>query len=208
MKSICNVDYFFRRNEEKINLNTEYFIKKGEPIMTSTTEISTTLAKTKPTQRRRRRLTTLSPRIPILVKKLGKRPILKPATDRIDNLIKKPPLEVTTVKTENITYKQNVNHAMYPMSWAPLLEVLRGEVWDVPILVASGFLACILIIFEVSLLARTFRHKYASSRRHLFLGQVHLFKVVKVAINQILREINFEEFRSAKSAIQTLSTVQ
>ena len=140
--------------------------------MTSTTEISTTIAKIKPTQRRRRRLTTLSPRIPILVKKLGKRPILKPATDRIDNLIKKPALEVTTVKTENSTFKQNVNHAIYPIAWAPLLEVLRGEVWDVPILVASGFLACILIIFEVSLLARTFRHKYASSRRHLFLGQV------------------------------------
>ena len=169
--------------------------------MTSTTEISTTMAKTKPTQRRRRRLTTISPRIPILVKKLGKRPILKPATDRIDNLIKKPALEVTTVKTENTTYKQNVNHAMYPMSWAPLLEVLRGEVWDVPILVASGFLACILIIFEVSLLARTFRHKYASSRRHLFLGQVqcpksnYIFDTVKI---QILLIMSFGKFQSGK----------
>ena len=162
--------------------------------MTSTTEISTTIAKTKPTQRRRRRLTTLAPRIPILVKKLGKRPILKPATDRIDNLIKKPALEVTTVKTENTTYKQNVNHAMYPMSWAPLLEVLRGEVWDVPILVASGFLACILIIFEVSLLARTFRHKYASSRRHLFLGQVKFFL-------KIVKNPNFSHFQSPKMLI-------
>ena len=33
---------------------------------------------------------------------------------------------------------------------------------------------------------------------------VHLFKIVKIAITQILREINFEEFRSAKSAILTL----
>ena len=59
-----------------------------------------------------------------------------------------------------------------PASWAPLLDVLRGEIWVVPVLVAAGFLACILILFEIYLLVHTLRSRHASSRRHLFLGQV------------------------------------
>ena len=122
---------------------------------------------------------------------MGKRPILKPASDRIDNFCNDGLLECENQnkinfkknKTEKIKitkkkkYQPSENHAIYPSSWAPFLEILKGEIWDVPILVAAGFLACILIIFEISLLARTFRHKYASSRRHLFLGQVKVFHV-------------------------------
>ena len=59
-----------------------------------------------------------------------------------------------------------------PASWAPLLDVLRGEIWVVPVLVSAGFLACILILFEIYLLVHTLRSRHASSRRHLFLGQV------------------------------------
>ena len=76
------------------------------------------------------------------------------------------------MKKPKKSHKDRDHHEWYPSSWAPLLDVLKGEIWDVPILVAAGILACILIIFEISLLARTFRSKYASSRRHLFLGQV------------------------------------
>ena len=62
--------------------------------------------------------------------------------------------------------------AILPASWAPLLDVLRGEIWVVPVLVASGLLASILILFEIYLLIHTLRSRHASSRRHLFLGQV------------------------------------
>ena len=117
---------------------------------------------------------------------MGKRPILKPASDRIDNFCKDGLLECenqniklkknkTEIKIAKKKFQPSENHAIYPSSWAPFLEILKGEIWDVPILVAAGFLACILIIFEISLLARTFRHKYASSRRHLFLGQVKVY---------------------------------
>ena len=125
-----------------------------------------------------------------MVKKLGKRPILKTASiDRIDDLCTTDLLEceksskkvLINNKTTKVFKKmkkpkngQNNHHEWYPSSWAPLLDVLKGEIWDVPILVAAGILACILIIFEISLLARTFRSKYASSRRHLFLGQVSI----------------------------------
>ena len=120
------------------------------------------------------------------MKKLGKRPILKPASiDRIDDLCTTDLLECEKIKKTNKTkifkkmkkpksHNNRDHHEWYPSSWAPLLDVLKGEIWDVPILVAAGILACILIIFEISLLARTFRSKYASSRRHLFLGQVSI----------------------------------
>ena len=125
------------------------------------------------------------------MKKLGKRPILKPASiDRIDDLCTTDLLECEKSSTKKVLINnkttkvfkkmkkpknsQNHHHEWYPSSWAPLLDVLKGEIWDVPILVAAGILACILIIFEISLLARTFRSKYASSRRHLFLGQVSI----------------------------------
>ena len=71
-----------RRNEEKINLNTDYFIKKGDaflplvpprPPSTPPTTVKQVI-----TTRRKRRLTTLKPsRIPILVKKIAKRPVSK-----------------------------------------------------------------------------------------------------------------------------------
>ena len=59
-----------KRNEQKINLNTEYFIKKGETTTKSTTTTTTKKPLTKrfTTPRRRRRLSTIPPRIPILVK--------------------------------------------------------------------------------------------------------------------------------------------
>ena len=65
-----------------------------------------------------------------------------------------------------------LQEAIFPASWAPFLDVLRGEIWVVPVLVAAGFIAFVLIIFEIYLLAHTFRSRHASSRRHLFLGQV------------------------------------
>ena len=58
-----------KRNEQKINLNTEYFIKKGETTKsTTTTTTKKPLIKRFTTPRRRRRLSTIPPRIPILVK--------------------------------------------------------------------------------------------------------------------------------------------
>jgi hypothetical protein len=72
----------------------------------------------------------------------------------------------TTAKNRNYV------EAIFPASWAPLLDVLRGEIWVVPILVAAGFLASVLIIFEIYLLVHTLRSRHSSSRRHLFLGQV------------------------------------
>ena len=67
-----------RRNEEQISLNTEYFIKKSDFFKT-TTQKSTLASSGGQTTRRKRRLTTVKPssRIPVLVKKIAKRPILK-----------------------------------------------------------------------------------------------------------------------------------
>lgn len=62
-----------RRNDEKINLNTDYFIKKTERRTSTTT--SRPKRTTQLTTRRKRRLTTVRPsRIPVLVKKLAKVP--------------------------------------------------------------------------------------------------------------------------------------
>ena len=74
-----------RRNDEKINLNTDYFIKKTER-RTSTTTVRPKRT-TQLTTRRKRRLTTVKPsRIPVLVKKIAK----VPKKSKIPKLKKKP----------------------------------------------------------------------------------------------------------------------
>ena len=72
-----------RRNDEQISLNTEYFIKKTD-ILKTTTQKSILAPSGGQTTRRKRRLTTLRPssRIPVLVKKIAKRPILKSGNDK------------------------------------------------------------------------------------------------------------------------------
>ena len=65
-----------RRNDEKINLNTDYFIKKTEirKVLVTTTSRPESTSRLL-TTRRKRRLTTVKPsRIPVLVKKIAKVP--------------------------------------------------------------------------------------------------------------------------------------
>ena len=65
-----------RRNEEKISLNTEYFIKKSDEKKTSSSSTTTT-ERSSTTRKKRRLYTTRRPpasRIPVLVRKVAKRP--------------------------------------------------------------------------------------------------------------------------------------
>ena len=171
---------FNRRNDDSINLNTDYFIKSGSDYGASSSTSTPPPTSTRRffTTKRIRRLT----RIPVLVKKVAKRPIFKKTGNRTvtgtgsdkTDLCASNGLECLTeaeTQSGNAT-KKNYVEAIFPASWAPFLDVLRGEIWVVPILVAAGFLAAVLIIFEIYLIAHTLRSRHASSRRHLFLGQV------------------------------------
>ena len=73
-----------RRNDEQISLNTEYFIKKSDFFKTTTQKSTLAPSGGGQTTRRKRRLTTIKPssRIPVLVKKIAKRPILKSGSDK------------------------------------------------------------------------------------------------------------------------------
>ena len=73
-----------RRNDEQISLNTEYFIKKSDFFKTTTQKSTLAPSGGSQTTRRKRRLTTIKPssRIPVLVKKIAKRPILKSGSDK------------------------------------------------------------------------------------------------------------------------------
>ena len=124
-------------------------------------------------------------RVPILVRKLAKIPIFKTTTttpkdvvsdqnNEIDLCNTRPDLiecSAQDVKTTEPYNKANI----LPSGFEPLLRYLRGEIWVVPVLVASACLAAILIVFEIYLVSQVVRssrrHQYPS-RRHLFLGQM------------------------------------
>ena len=76
-----------------------------------------------------------------------------------------------------------------PESFDPFVNVLRGEVWVVPILVAACFLFIVIIIFEIYLVLQSFRerrHRRPASRRHLFLGQILLLGLLLCAAMAVM----------------------
>ena len=79
-----------------------------------------------------------------------------------------------------------------PESFDPFVNVLRGEVWVVPILVASSFLVVIILIFEIYLILQSLRerrHRRPASRRHLFLGQVLLLGLLLCATMAVMHAL-------------------
>ena len=79
-----------------------------------------------------------------------------------------------------------------PESFDPFVNVLRGEVWVVPILVASCFLVIVIIIFEIYLILQSLRerrHRRPASRRHLFLGQVLLLGLLLCATMAVMHAL-------------------
>ena len=164
-----------RRNEERVDLKTKYFqITERNDVISddpSSSSFSTTRAPS---------------RVPILVKKLAKIPILRGtefpkfvAANNVTDLCKSR-MDIIECDPEDddkavsdVTSKAN----LLPASFEPLLRHLRGEIWVVPVLVASACLAVVLIVFEIYLVSQVVRssrrHQYPS-RRHLFLGQVNI----------------------------------
>ena len=79
-----------------------------------------------------------------------------------------------------------------PESFDPFVNVLRGEVWVVPILVASCCLVLILIIFEIYLILQSLRerrHRRPASRRHLFLGQILLLGLLLCSAMAVMHSL-------------------
>lgn len=166
-----------RRNEERVDLKTKYFqITERNDVISddpSSSSLSTTRAPS---------------RVPILVKKLAKIPILRGTTDFPKVVAAKNVTDLCKSRMDIIecdpedddkTGSDVANKAnLLPASFEPLLRHLRGEIWVVPVLVASACLAVVLIVFEIYLVSQVVRssrrHQYPS-RRHLFLGQVNIF---------------------------------
>ena len=76
-----------------------------------------------------------------------------------------------------------------PESFDPFVNVLRGEVWVVPILVASCFLVLVIVIFEIYLILQSLRerrNRRPASRRHLFLGQILLLGLLLCAAMAVI----------------------
>lgn len=148
-----------RRNDERIDLKTKYFqitersdlLKPDSPITSTSRPLS---------------------RIPILVKKIAKIPILKASTDNSrtesakneTDLCKSRPdiLECSEAPEDEVPSTVLAKSNLLPASFEPLLRHLRGEIWVVPVLVASACLAVVLIVFEIYLVSQVIR----SSRRH------------------------------------------
>ena len=79
-----------------------------------------------------------------------------------------------------------------PDSFDPFVNVLRGEVWVVPILVASCFLFLMIVIFEIYLILQSLRerrHRRPASRRHLFLGQILLLGLLLCAAMAVMHAL-------------------
>ena len=79
-----------------------------------------------------------------------------------------------------------------PESFDPFVDVLRGEVWVVPILVASCFLVLIIVIFEIYLILQSLRerrNRRPASRRHLFLGQILLLGLLICAAMAVMHAL-------------------
>ena len=208
--------------ESNANLNTKYFqINNGlrRPIRSSirpTLATTTTTTTTSTTTSTTASLATHSrSRIPVLVKKLAKRPLSKVAapkvvsvqvvrrnglpynnTDSFRRKVKKAIKPGDDIcdngfiecgvfnKTRDVRLEDDEDVqessilSFLPSSFEPLVDVLRGELWVVPVLVASACLSLILIIFEIYLLVQALRERRnhrPASRRHLFLGQTLLF---------------------------------
>ena len=146
-----------RSESSRINLNTEYFsLPAVRPSQT------VTRAPFSGTTRR-------PSRIPVLVKKLAKRPVIKnknksgavivkPKKDNNTDICSENGLECAGGKNGNLTQP------------AYLLDFLRGEIWVIPVLVAAGSLMSVLLIFEIFLISKAITAN--PSRRHLFLGQM------------------------------------
>jgi hypothetical protein len=120
------------------------------------------------------------------VRKLAKIPIFKTTTtaapkgvvsdkNNETDLCKSRP-DLLECSENDIKTTDSYNRAnIIPSGFEPLLRYLRGEIWVVPVLVASACLAAVLIVFEIYLVLQVVRssrrHQYPS-RRHLFLGQM------------------------------------
>ena len=169
-----------RRNDERVDLKTKYFqITERNDLsdndVTSTDDKPSLSSTSRPVSR-----------IPVLVKKLAKIPIMKPSTDFNKNDVAKNSTDICRNRPDLIECSDELNDVkttpttvtrsnLLPASFEPLLRHLRGEIWVVPVLVASGCLALVLIVFEIYLMSQVIRssrrHQYPS-RRHLFLGQM------------------------------------
>ncbi|XP_059091739.1 uncharacterized protein LOC131887207 isoform X1 [Tigriopus californicus] len=155
-----------QQNAKRVNLNTEYF--------------SIPAVVTRSTLPFQSSFTTFRPsRVPVLVKKLAKRPIIKP-TESPD----RAPITIATSKPfqrnstdlcdDNgiVCEVEDVEDGQLPTNGTvqALTDILRGEIWVIPIVVASLVLVGILLIFEAYLVIKSIRSN--PSRRHLFLGQM------------------------------------
>ena len=149
----------------RINLQTEYF---SLPSIRSTVFSSTTSRPSK---------------IPVLVKKLAKRPVSKNRSRDDDDFgAKISPPRVKTSAADHCSGKdiecaggKNRKRNSTETSGfggffqAEFFEFLRGEIWVIPIIVASASLIVVLLIFEIYLISKSIAAN--PSRRHLFLGQ-------------------------------------
>eukprot|EP00095_Tigriopus_kingsejongensis_P007516 snap_masked-scaffold103_size370364-processed-gene-1.3 protein:Tk07516 transcript:snap_masked-scaffold103_size370364-processed-gene-1.3-mRNA-1 annotation:"g-protein coupled receptor family c group 5 member c isoform x2" len=151
-----------QQNVKRVNLQTEYFSLPSVVTRSTIPFRSTTLPTVRPS------------RIPVLVKKLAKRPVKKstPLPDRT-------PLTIATSKPFQKTNQSDLcsdsdiecDEAIATNGTIrALTDILRGEIWVIPIVVASLVLVGILLIFEVYLVFKSIRAN--PSRRHLFLGQM------------------------------------
>ena len=177
-----------RRNDERVDLKTKYFqiTERNDISIRDVPDKDVASDDTSSTSRP-------GSRVPVLVKKLAKIPIMKPTSELTKNdkskianipanvisknatdLCRQRPDVVECDETSK-TSKTAIKANLLPASFEPLLKHLRGEIWVVPVLVASGSLAIILIVFEIYLVSQVVRssrrHQYPS-RRHLFLGQM------------------------------------
>lgn len=97
---------------------------------------------------------------------------------KLSKLLIKVSIAIELLECENPEKVEVKRQNLLPAGFEPLVKYLRGEIWVVPVLVASACLTLILIVFEIYLLAQVIRssrrHQYPS-RRHLFLGQMLIF---------------------------------
>ncbi|XP_040566274.1 uncharacterized protein [Lepeophtheirus salmonis] len=116
--------------------------------------------------------TTLRYKVPILIKKLAKRP-------RKQNLCGDAHLlECARNQTSRQTFG----------GIETVFSLLREDVWVIPLLIGDVSLIIVLIVFEVFLLSKALRSN--PSRRHLFLGQVlmaGLFLCTGISVSHVLK---------------------
>ena len=157
----------FPSGNQRLNLQTQYFSLPSVGPTVPARSIQTGKPK-RPS------------RIPVLVKKLAKRPIPKDGKDRTPIFLRpgativKPPLirNITDFCADGSLECDNNSRTVDRNETSPLkmLSFLRSEVWVIPVVVAAGALASVLLIFEIYLISKAITAN--PSGRHLFLGQM------------------------------------